>query len=190
MDVTEAHARLAKDLSIQFRFAQPAPPTPPTPPHAPDPLSWLGIGSWLFWGIVAVAVVALLAVVVQRARGRGLPRLTQASAPPPESALGIVPAAVLQDADLLAERGEYGAAVHALLLRGIGAIQQRFPRILTPAHTSRDIAALAALPAPLRTAFAEIAGLAERAVFAQRPLGRAEWEASRASYAGLLGPQP
>ncbi len=191
VDVTEAHAQLVKDASIQFRFPAPAPPTPPPEPPAQLP-DLASIGQWLFWIVIGAAVVALAVILVQRARGVG-PRMRRtAAALPPEpdeaAVLGVVPAAALHDADALAARGDYGGAIHALLLRGVGAIQQRFPRTLVPAHTSRDIASLAALPAPLRSAFADIAGRVELAVFAQRPLGRAEWEASRARYAGLLPP--
>ena len=97
-----------------------------------------------------------------------------------------MPRAALDEADVLAAAGRYGEAVHALLLRGVGAIRQRYPRALAPALTSRDIAVLPVLPVATRDAFAGIAQRSERAVFAERDLVREDWEACRALYSGLL----
>lgn len=190
-DITLAHARLLQDASLQLRFLDAA--TPMSPAIEPVGAWWLlKIGQTLFWPVVAVIAVVLVVVVVQVIRRRGLPGLPRNGAALPDApvASALIPASALADADALAEDGRYGAAVHALLLRGIGAIEDRFPRALTPAHTSRDIAALGVLPPALRAVFSAIAGQAERAVFAKIPLGREEWEACRALYAGLLDPAP
>lgn len=190
VDITLAHARLLKDALLQFRFLDAEAPVPPA--VEPSGAWWLlKIGATLFWPLVAVITTGLAVVVIQVLRKRvpGLPRSRMAL--PDEAALpAIVPASALADADALAEAGRYGAAVHALLLRGVGVIQDRFPRALTRAHTSRDIAALGVLPPALRAVFSAIARQAERAVFAKVPLGREEWEACRALYAGLLDPAP
>ena len=69
---------------------------------------------------------------------------------------------------------------------GVAAIQRGFPRTLVPSHTSREISVLPTLPAKVREAFAVIARRTEHAVFQQRPLGQADWEVCRATYAGLL----
>ena len=139
--------------------------------------------------MVAAIALALVAVGVQAVWRRGLPRLPQApagSAALPDAV--HLPRAALADADALAASGQHGAAVHALLLRGVAVVQDRFPQALGPALTSRDIAASAVLPPAFRTAFAGIAARAEQAVFAQAPLGVQDWEACRALYAGLLPP--
>ncbi len=193
VDIPQAHARLLTDPTIQFRFPAAPPPLPP-PAEMPHVGSPAAIGGWLFWVVVAVAGVVLLAVVVQAIRNRGGPgRRKAAQAPaqvtPAAAALPALPASALADADALAGAGDYGAAVHALLLRGVGAIGQRFPRALVPSHTSRDIAALAVLPPFMRDAFAAIAARTERAVFACRPLDQADWAHCRALYASLL-PSP
>ena len=94
VDVTQAHAELLKDTSIQFRFPADA-PRPPTPPaDLPGPGSLAGLGSSLFWIIVAVVVVVVLVVVVQAIRNRGAPgRKTQAALPPalPDTVAAVVP---------------------------------------------------------------------------------------------------
>ena len=190
VDITLAHAQLLRDTLLQFRFLDAEAPVSPI--VEPAGAWWLlKIGETLFWPLVVVITTGLVVVVIQVIRKRvpGLPR--NRAALPDEAALpAIVPASVLADADALAEAGRYGAAVHALLLRGVGVIQNRYPRTLTRAHTSRDIAALGALPPALRAVFSAIASQAERAVFAKIPLGREEWEACRALYAGLLNPAP
>ena len=181
-DIRQGYERLTQDATLQVRFP-PAAAHAVEPPAGPSALA--GAGD-LFW-IVAVVILAVLAVVgVQAVRTRGRPRLPRtASASAPEIAAVPLPAAILEDADALAAAGQYGAAVHALLLRGVGVIQGRFPGALGPAHTSRDIAALAVLPPALRDAFSGIAARVEQAVFAQVPLGAGDWDACRTLYAGL-----
>ncbi|HYN46868.1 MAG TPA: DUF4129 domain-containing protein, partial [Allosphingosinicella sp.] len=51
-----------------------------------------------------------------------------------------------------------------------------------PALTSRDIAALPALPERPRSAFARIAMLVERSLFAARPLAADDWRDCRSAY--------
>lgn len=187
-DIANAHARLLRDGSVQFAFTRHAPPPDPV-----RPWSLPEMGDGLFWLIVAAVVAVLVAVGLQavfpRLRPKRLDDRPPASPNEAQSAAAILPASILHDADALAGAGQYGAAVHALLLRGVTAIQERFPRAVAPAHTSRDIAGLPALPQPLRAAFAGIATRAERAVFAQQPLGQEDWDACRALYAGLVAPQ-
>ncbi len=190
VDITLAHARLLKDAVLQVRFLDAEAPVPPA--IEPAGAWWLlKIGETLFWPLVAVIATGIVVILIQVIRHR-VPGLPRGGVALPDQAVlpAIIPASALADADALAEAGRYGAAVHALLLRGVGVIQDRFPRALTRAHTSRDIAALGVLPPALRTVFSTIAGHAERAVFARVPLGREEWEACRALYAGLLGPAP
>ena len=192
IDISLAHARLLKDALLQFQFLDAAAPVPPAVEPAGAWWWLLKVGQTLFWPLVVLIAAGLVVAVVQAVRRRGLPGLPRngAALPGEPVSSAIIPASALADADALAEAGRYGAAVHALLLRGIGAIQDRFPHALTLAHTSRDIAALGALPPALRTVFSAMAGQAERAVFAQIPLGREEWEACRALYAGLLDQAP
>ena len=185
--VTEAHGKLLKDTSIQFHFPTAAPAPPPEPPRLPFTL---GDGSVVFWTVLAVVAAGLLLVVIGQVRAFRA-RQPAATPAPASSASGMaiaLPRAALAEADALAEAGRYGEAVHALLLRGIGAIEARFPRALAPSLTSRDIAHLPALPDATRHAFTGIAQRTERAVFARIALDRADWDACRTLYAGLLPP--
>lgn len=188
--VTQAHGTLLKDTSIQFGFPAPlaAKAEPAPPPEVPFRL---GDGSAVFWVVIGVVAVGLLWLVVNQVRGRwtgaAKPKAAPTHAMEARPAIAV-PRAALDEADVLAAAGRYGEAVHALLLRGVGAIRQRYPRALGPSLTSRDIAVLPVLPDATRDAFAGIAQRTERAVFARRDLVVGDWEACRALYAGLLVP--
>ncbi len=181
-DIRQAHAQLIQDPGFQFRFPR---------GYGVGGEPWAG-GSLLagagglFWVVAAVIVAALAWLVLLWLRAPRPAQAAPAAAPTPP--LGPLPQAALADADALAGAGLYGAAVHALLLRGLGAIQDAHPQAVAPAHTSREIAALDTLPLALRVAFSGIAVHTERAVFAQAPLGMEEWDACRALYAGLSAP--
>ncbi len=92
---------------------------------------------------------------------------------------------LLDDADRLAMAGRYGDAAHLLLLRGIEDIAERNPRLLRPALTSREIAALKQLPQLPRGAFQSIAQIVEQALFAERALGQEDFRRCRAEYERL-----
>jgi hypothetical protein len=186
--ITQAHAHLLQDATIQLdRGLQ------PQAAEAPPAIGWEGswqAGSWLFWTLIAILVVATALFVVRGFRAyRAKPpaRDSDAAIPAPEQLQQVLtlPASVLPAADALAGQARYGDAVHLLLLRGILAIERQFPRTLAPSHTSRDITRLDALPAAVRTAFSGIASTAERSVFAGRELTLDDWQACRSLYDGL-----
>ncbi len=89
---------------------------------------------------------------------------------------------LLDEADLLANEGRYGEAARLLLHRSIGEIAGHRPDLVRPALTSRDIAGHPLLPSAPAAAFARIAALVERSLFARRPLVSADWEDCRAAY--------
>ena len=62
-------------------------------------------------------------------------------------------------------------------------IGRRRPRALTPASTSRELAAEPAIPPPARALFAGIAARVEASLFGGRPVDADEWQAARAAYA-------
>ena len=182
--IDDAYARVANDPGLQLHW-----PAPVRPPELPAALGAItpGMAQALFWIVVVIGVGAILFALIALVRRwtpgkRAHAGQTAGRAVP---AVITLPVAGLALADTLASQGQYGAAVHALLLSGVGTIDARFPRIVRPASTSRDIARLPILPAPMRDAFATMAEATERAVFAGRDLLRADWEACRARYATL-----
>ena len=56
--------------------------------------------------------------------------------------------ALLEEADRLAAQGRFDEAAHTLLYRSIEDIEDRLPRSIRKAQTSREIAGLAACPWP------------------------------------------
>lgn len=97
--------------------------------------------------------------------------------------------ALLEDADRLASGGDYDRAAHLLLYRGIEEIEGRRPRLLRPALTARDIAALDDLPATARAAFARIVAAVEESFFGGRALGAEAFAECRRAYEAFAFPE-
>lgn len=191
-DFAQAYQRLAESGRYQTSMDQIPPPDPPSPPP-----EWLrgflemlgsagGVFELLLWGLGALAIALILWFVIRhivhvvaerRARAAG----AQTEAPDwrPEAA----PArALLEEADAMAARGEFVEAARLLLYRSLEDIQAKLPDFLRPALTSRDIGRAETLPGPARGAFATIAAVVERGVFATRPVDAAGWSEARGAY--------
>ena len=192
---SSAHNALLSDSSIQFELAMQPPPEPlppPDPSAAPsrDWLSdffaadhpWLRVSLWVLAGLFALAIVAL---IVMRMRGMEWPwrRAAEAGGDEgdwrPEAGLART---LLGQADALAAAGRYSEAAHLLLYRSIEDVDERRPDLIRKSLTSRDIAALPAIPARPRSAFARIAMLVERGIFARRELAEPDWRECRTAY--------
>ena len=93
--------------------------------------------------------------------------------------------ALLEDADALAHQGRYDEAAHLLLRRSVQQIAEARPDWIGRASTAREIGALPALPERARGAFAQIAGLVERSLFALRSLSAEDWQTARGAYAAF-----
>ncbi len=189
------HDRLLADRRLQFDFPAVA---APQMPHLPKWLVDLGrfLGrifeaclpalKVLFWAGVGLGL-ALIAFLILReifgARFAGWRRRKPGRIAPadwrPDAARAR---ALLADADALAAKGDFDAAVHLILLTSIDDIEGRRPRLVRPALTARDIAGLDALPASARRAFSEMAKVVERSLFGGRPAGEAGFARCRADY--------
>ena len=181
----EAHRALLADSSIQFELE------PYEPPQTPGWVEWLGrflstehpVLNGLLWVAVALIVLTLLFFVVRRLAGSRWPWARETEETTDDWRPGEAPArALLAEADALAAEGRFGEAAHLLLFRSIEDIDSRRPDLVRPALTSRDIAALPAIPERPRGAFARIAMMVERSLFARRPLAAADWRDCRAAY--------
>lgn len=182
------------DTDIQF---EPIPPKPPPEPPAwsKDLQQWLEsvfgpIGRFLVeiwpvlkWVLAAVAILLvawllwqLLAPYFQRPRKDD----EEADGWQPERAEAL---ALLEDADRLAEAGDFGGAVHLLLNRSVGQIAIARPDMVEPSSTARELAGQQSLPEKARAAFGVIATAVERNLFALQELGRDDWQQARGAYA-------
>ena len=187
---------LRADSSIQF-----APVPPPPPQVTPDWLLAVGrflerllrpLGElmgldwrWLMWTLIALAGVGALWLGWTLVLAPWLARrkVTGALETPEWTPDRSAALALLEDADRLAAAGQYGEAAHLLLQRSVGQIAAVRPGWLSPASTSREIGVLQGLPERARHAFATIAQVVERSLFALRGAGESDWMKAREAYA-------
>jgi len=170
------------------------PVDPSAAPPAPSDISIGGGGGGIeglmqvfLWIAAGVALLIILywiyAFFRDRGGGEAKPRRQRTrraeEAWRPEEAQAVQ---LLDEADLLAQQGRYDEAARLLLHRSIGEIDSHRPDLVRPALTSRDIAGHPLLPGGPAAAFARIAALVERSLFARRPLGADDWQDCRAAY--------
>lgn len=195
-DFGQAHQELLADRSIQFDLqpmvrAAPPPQQPAQSSSGGEPITFTAGGAadigpviqFVFWALIAIAALALLYFIVSRVAGwQRQPRRDRAEAQP-EWQIAAEPARqLLGDADELAAQGLYSEAAHLLLHRSIGEIEQRRPRAVRKALTSRDIAGLPSLPPSPAVAFGRIVRAVERSLFAGRTLDASDWRQCREAY--------
>ena len=179
----EAHRQLLGDASIQFDL----PAVEQQQTQSPDFSGSLPFLQAMFWVAVAAIVLFLVYLIVQRLSGAEWSWRRRRSGDEEAQAADWRPEAgeargLLGEADALAAEGRFSEAAHLLLFRSIEDIDSRRPDLVRPALTSRDIAALEAIPGSPRSAFARIAMLVERSLFGARPLAAADWRDCRAAY--------
>jgi hypothetical protein len=180
-----AHQALLHARGLQLDFKQ-VPPDPPTPQWLLDFIKALGefgpVFRFVFWGGLALAAILIVVFIAREM----LSVRRQARAKPPRPADWRPDAGaareLLEAADRLAAEGRYGEALHLLLFRSIEELGGRRPGVVRPALTSRDIAALSAMPEGPRSAFGRIAEQVEMSFFGGRPTGAAEFAAARGDY--------
>jgi hypothetical protein len=196
------HARLLGDHDLQFDYSTIA---AHRPGHAPEWLKALArfigkavaaalpILKVLFWVGVAVAVLFIALLIAREVFGIRLGARRKASPTRPAPADWRPEAwkarALLEDADRLAAEGDYDRAARLILHRGIEDIEARRPRLIRPALTARDIAALEGVPARAREAFTLIARAVEASWFGARSLGAAEFADCRQAYETFAFPE-
>ena len=168
-----------------------APSAPPQPPDLPNSggSGLEGMMEVFLWVAAGVALAILLYWIFaflrdrrlgeREPKGRKERRKKEKDAWRPSEELAVE---LLDEADVLAGEGRYDEAARLLLHRSIGEIDAHRPDLVRPALTSRDIAGHPLLPTGPAAAFARIAALVERSLFARRPLGADDWQACRAAY--------
>ena len=189
-----AHERLLHDSGLQHQLTDAPVRTPDPPPSDSGPWHLDGLSeaaTWLFYGALALLAVIIVYMVVRSARDYRRPaRATPlpGEAATEQAAIVARNIALLAEADALAARGDFDAAVHALLLQGVQDIGQRYPSLLRPAYTSRVIARLEGLPQQMRDVYSRIADAVERSRFGGRPIDRSAYAECRAAYAAWAVP--
>jgi hypothetical protein len=192
--LARAHAALLRDSDLQFSL--PA----YQEPKVPDWLQGLGqliraiapIFPYIFYAGLFLGVVAILFFIIRELIGWRFPGFRRRKPvvpaepewrPAPERARIL-----LEDADRLAADGRYSEAAHLLLYRSIEDIDGRWPNLVRPALTSRDIAAHRGLPERARQTFGDIARVVERAIFGGRAVSAEDFALCRRAYETLARP--
>jgi hypothetical protein len=181
-DFAAAHQALLGDPNIQFDL--PRVEVPPAPQWNFDGFGAFGpVMQALFWVIVAALALFVVYLIARWAMGAEWRRRRGGAAADESWRPAEAPARqLLGEADALAGPGLFSEAARLLLFRSIEDIDKRRPDLVRPALTSRDIAGLPAIPDRPRSAFARIAMLVERSLFAARPLAEADWRDCRSAY--------
>lgn len=193
--VREAHARLLQDKSLQFDLPVYKAPEQPDwmKPFAEFLQALEPALKWVFWiGLAVIVGLILYAIIRELLRLRGPAARAQKAAtlaepewrPETQAALDL-----LAEADALAARGQHAQAAHLLLLRSVQDIEKRQPRALRVSFTTREIAALKALPEAARPAFALIGRAVERSLFGGAPVDAGDFAECRRAYEAFALPE-
>lgn len=189
------------DGDIQYEVV-----SPPEPPETPQ--WWLDFLEWLAevaapvveaiadaWPVIRIVLLLLLAIGVltllwvilspfwEEWRGR---KPSAEAYWEPEAAAARQ---LLDEAELLADAGQFDEATHLLLYRSIEDIKKRKPNLLRPSSTSREIGRFDSLPQTARAMFEIIADQVERSVFKATPIGEEGWTRSRDAYRNFALPK-
>jgi len=195
-DFVAAHQRMIADKTLQFAlpaWQQPKPWAPPAWLQALErPIvafaKWVGpAGLYVFWGIVILALLLILAVILRELGYIDWKRRDRPEPEPESWGQHDAPARkLLAEADALAANGQYEEAAHLLLLRSFEDINARRPTLLTPAMTAREMALHPAVPPNARDMFALIARMVEASFFGGAPLAVESWRSCRAAYTDFV----
>ena len=168
---------------------EPRPERPlPEAPGATEP----NVGVWLGW-VLGIAAAALLAFYGLHRLPFLIGRRDGAERQPaggPAAATSAAPAASdpLAGPDGLAGEGEYGRAIHAILLLVLERLRGRLGFAPRPSSTSREIMARASLAEGASAALSLIVHLAELSHFGGRAPSEADYRSCRESYHRLVSP--
>jgi hypothetical protein len=195
-NLEEAHRRMLARADLQFTLGEPpAEPPPPTSSWLSQLLDGLGpIFNIVFWGALAAVIAGILYFIgreVLQSRYGGDRRVKSvepvqqtAYRPEPERARALI-----ADADSLAAQGRFEEAVRILLHRSIDDIEQRAPRSIKRAQTSREISRLSILSGAAAEAFAPLVRAVEQAWFGGAELKADDYQRCRDSYVHFALPE-
>jgi hypothetical protein len=192
-DFARAHDALLSRRDLQFDFAAYQLPKPPDwlKPLLDLLAAMAPAFPYIFWGGLIIGGVAILFFVLREVVGLRLPRFRRRAKASVEAEWRPSEArarTLLEEADRLAAEGRFGEAAHLILFRSIEDIDGRWPNLVRPALTSRDIAGHGGLPERARQTFGEIARVVERNVFGGAELAAADFAFCRSAYQAFALP--
>ncbi|MFT3996186.1 MAG: hypothetical protein QM667_02175 [Asticcacaulis sp.] len=207
VDVSSADALIQKvnaSGALQTRFSSSPPPKQADWDWLRPFWEWLGkvgkffaqllepiapILPWLLYIGLFALVVLLMSPLVRAFIIRNAERLFQRDglrADTPWRPTAEAAAALIEEIDALAVKGEYDEAVHLLLKRSVADLNAFRPDLVRKHYSARDIGKHPLLPEDARPAFSEITRWAEKSFFAGILVGREGFEACRKAYVDFV----
>jgi hypothetical protein len=191
-ELEQRHKELLDRKDLQFAFSVEPEPVRQTSGW----LSWLGdilsalspLFNAIFWGALALVLGGIIFFVAREFLENRPGRKPKVKDENPVQVTEFRPTeakakALLEEADRLAAAGKFDEAAHTLLYRSIEDIEERLPRSIRKAQTSREIAGLSALPQAVRLAFEPITRAVERSWFGGLKLNAEDYQVCRKAYA-------
>ena len=159
----------------------------PLEPRSPPKESYSGsVGETLLWVLIAAAAVLLVAFLVKLAREwRPEAVVADAAVTLPTGDGAPVASRSLAAADRLAAAGDFGEAVHVLLLSGLDALRRSRAAAATASLTSREVLQRAALPEAASSALSHLVATAELSHFGGRAMSQGDYRVCRDAYVRL-----
>ncbi len=198
-DFDAAFRALKRDEKLQFDLPIPVPHAPAPPPKTP---AWMDVVfgffekifaflapflPWIFYGLLGLAVAAVLYFILRDVIGRKFPQSSEKVAVEEPPAPLYAPTSeearvLLKTVDALAAEGRFEEAVHTLLFRSIQDIDLKRPNRIRRSLTSREISQLDILTEETRVAFVLIGRVVENSFFGGRKLGQSDFQNCRDAY--------
>ena len=200
--IDRAAKRALADNSIQKTLPGLERTTAPrTPRETPQPPSRLppresggeaigGIGSSVLWILAIVAGLALLYFVLRELRsfrrGTGRRRFDEVEATAVEGrgldGDGQPGDGLLADADALAARGEYGEAIHLILMHSLRRLEEVGEQVIGRSLTAREIVRRSTIAERARGLLSRIVGASELAHFGGRQADAEDYRSCREAF--------
>ncbi len=169
------------------------PPSSSRPRGSAEPESDLRLGDspvvrTLLWLGVGVVAALLVFQILKRVRSRAAPAPQE---PARSAALGTAPSpALADDAQHLADAGQYAEAAHVLLLRTLEHLARLATHPLPVAWTSREILKQVSMPSDAAPALRTLIEVVECTRFGTDEAARTDWERCQAQFQVFLSAWP
>ncbi len=144
------------------------------------------IGRALAWTLFCVLGLVLVAALIRNMRGftRDVRRQQAPGAPTPPTPLALT--RPLTESERLAAAGDYGEAIHILLLETLSELGTRIPGSVHRSWTSREILARSPLGEDARGALGMLVRSVEASLFGHADVGPGDYDRSREAFENFV----
>ncbi|MCB9913731.1 MAG: DUF4129 domain-containing protein [Planctomycetes bacterium] len=179
-------ARLAQEILSEGGYQTQLPAQAHDGPPVTPPLALLELVFWVGVAVLAALLAWWLVRLVRDYRGRG----ARAQEPSGVARAFVASDPRLEEAEAQAQRGEFGEAIHLLLLVAIARLGRELDQPPEPSATSRELLRAFRLRGAAREDLRFLVGRVEVFLFGGAPLGREDYAESRARLDALLAERP